>query len=329
MLFTSKNLVHNIKDVPETWIFEHFFKLKEKLVGQTLKIKSFICPVRSESLAIYYNNEINSYRFKCFSSGKAGNAIELVKLNLNISSHSAISLIIESYNDFILHNNGGYDVKEFKEATKYKVVQYQFRTWTTQDQYFWTQFNIGSKLLNHYCVKPLSSYTMERTIDGETKNLTINGNYIYGYFTKDGNLYKIYQPKTLDKKFIKVDNYIQGWDQCKEENKFLLIVSSLKDIMSIRSLKLQNIDIIAPDSESTGIKKEHMNVFNDLYEKILIMFDNDDAGIKSMMKHKEKYPYIECILLDMAKDPSDSIKQFGTEKVMTKLVPLIQNKING
>ena len=39
-MFKTKNLVHDVKDVPVSWIFEHFCKLKEKLNGHDVKIKS-------------------------------------------------------------------------------------------------------------------------------------------------------------------------------------------------------------------------------------------------------------------------------------------------
>ena len=83
--------------------------------------------------------------------------------------------MVEKYNDYVLHNNGGYDVQEFKQASKYKVSQYVFRSWNTQDQYFWTQFNIGSRLLDEHCVRPLDNYTLEKDLDGEPYPLTITG----------------------------------------------------------------------------------------------------------------------------------------------------------
>ena len=325
-MFKIKNLVHDVKDVPIPWVFEYFANLSEKLCGQDVKIKSVFTNEKTPSLCIYIDLKTNKYKFKDFSSGKGGTHIDFVKEIHSCTFHQACIKIVETYNDFVLHNNGGYDVQEFKEHTKYKVKQFTFRDWTTQDQYFWTQFNIGSKLLNHYCVRPLSSYTMEKSIDGEIKSLTINGNYIYGYFTKDGNLYKIYQPKTLDKKFIKVNNYIQGSDQI-EKHKFLIITSSLKDIMSLKSLKIK-ADIVAPDSENTMIPDEIINEYIDRYEKIIVLFDNDNAGYKSMLEYTKQYPEIKMVILLMSKDVSDSIKDYGAKKVFYNLVPLIDKKIN-
>lgn len=324
-MFKTKNLVHDVKDVPVGWVFEHFCKLKEKLSGQDVKIKSlFNSKERTPSMCIYFDKNSKVYKYKDFSTGKGGSAIDLVKELQNLPYHKACNLIVEQYNDFVLHNNGGYDVKEFKEQSKYKVDSYVFRPWNTQDQYFWTQFNIGSKLLNEYFVKPLAYYTMVK--DG--KELVISGNYLYGYFTQGGELYKIYQPKTFDKKFLKIKDYLQG-EQHQDDNDYLIILSSLKDMMSLKSLKLSNINVVAPDSENSMIKKDVMEQFLQDYKKVIVLFDNDEAGIKAMQKYKTIYPSIEMVLLPMSKDLSDSIKDFGAKTVRDRLVPLINKKLNG
>jgi 5S rRNA maturation endonuclease (ribonuclease M5) len=320
-MFKIKNLVHDVKDVPASFIFEHFCSLKEKLIGQDVKIKSMFNPKeRTPSMCIYVDGQ-NVYKFKDFSTGKGGSGIEMVKLLLDLSYHQACKLVVEKYNDYVLHNNGGYDIKEFKQASKYKVTSYNMRNWSTQDQYFWTQFNIGSKLLEAHIVRPLESYCMTK----DDNELCIKGLYLYGYFKPDGTLYKIYQPKTLDKKFIKVTDYIQGMHQCTGE-KYLIITSSLKDVMSIKSLKL-SLDVIAPDSENTMIKQEVMEELETKYKKIIVLFDNDDAGIESMKKYKEKFPFIETAVLPMSKDVSDSIKDFGAKEVRSRLVPILDKKI--
>ena len=321
-MFKTKNLVHDVKDVPIPWIFQHFCKLKEKLAGEDIKIKSLFNPnERTPSMCIY-TNQSNTYKYKDFSTGKGGSAIDLVKDLYELSFHKAAQLIIENYNDFVLHNNGGYALEEFQRAAKYKVTSHKFRSWTTQDQYFWTQFNIGSKLLEAHNVKPLESYCMTK----DDKNLCIKGLYLYGYFKEDGTLYKIYQPKTLDKKFIKVSNYVQGYEQL-HDNTHLVITSSLKDVMSIKSLKL-NIDVIAPDSENTMLKQDVMEELQNKYNKIVVLFDNDDAGIKAMQTYKEKYPFIETTVLPMSKDVSDSIKDFGAKEVLIRLVPILDKKLS-
>jgi hypothetical protein len=109
-MFKTKNLVHDIKDVPVPWIFEHFCKLKEKLSGQDIKIKSiFNDKERTPSMCIYLDSK-QVYKFKDFSTGKGGSAVDLVKEITSLSYHKVCQLVVESYNDFVLHNNGGYVV---------------------------------------------------------------------------------------------------------------------------------------------------------------------------------------------------------------------------
>lgn len=321
-MFKTKNLVHDIKEVPVPWIFEHYCKLKEKLNGHDIKIKSlFNLKERTPSMCIYLDSSKGTYRYKDFSSGKGGSAIDLVKDLTQLSYHKVCQQIVEKYNDYVLHNNGGYDVQEFKQASKYKVEQYSFRSWNTSDQYYWTQYNIGSRLLEEHCVKPLEQYTMKN----DEKELVIRGNYLYGYFKKDGTLYKIYQPKTQDKKFIKVKDHIQGSEQLKN-HKWLVITSSLKDIMALKSLK-RSIDYVAPDSENTIIKSTQIEEWENQYNKIIVLFDYDDAGLKAMLQYEQKYPGLEKTVLPMSKDPSDSIKDFGPKEVLHRLVPLLNKKL--
>lgn len=324
-MFNTKNLVHEIKDVPIPWIFEHFCKLKERLEGQDVKIRSLFKEEKTPSMCIYPDKN-KVYKFKDFSSGQAGSAVDLVKSLLNTTYGQASKHIVEQYNDFILHNNGGYDLQQFKQYTKYKVSQYVTRTWTTQDQYYWTQFNIGSKLLEEHCVQAMAQYTLEKEEEGEKKTLRIAGNYLYGFFTKEGILYKIYQPKTLDKKFIKVKDYIQGSEQLKDHD-FLIITSSLKDLMALKSFKL-SMDIVAPDSENTMIKRETMLKYIEKYKKVVVLFDYDEAGIKAMSKYKELYPEVITAVLPMSKDIADSIKDHTAKKVYPILVTLLNKKLN-
>ena len=319
-MFTTKNLVHDIKNVPSTWIFEHFCKLKQRLSGIDIKIKSVFNPdERTPSMCIYVKDD--GYKFKDFSTGKGGSAVDLVKFLHNVPYHKACQIVIEAYNDYVLHNNGGYDVQSFEKHSKYKVTSFKIRSWTTQDQYFWTQFNIGSKLLEHHNVKPLESYVMTK----DENSMRIKGLYIYGYFKEDGTLYKIYQPKTLDRKFIKIESYIQGFEQLKTFSN-LVITSSLKDVMAIKSLKLQ-IDVIAPDSENTYLKPDVMESLKKRYKNIILLYDNDKAGIEAMEKFREKYPFVKLAVLPMSKDVSDSIKDFSAGKVRNRLVPLLDKKI--
>ncbi len=324
-MLSTKYLVQSIKDIPEIWAFEHYCSLQEKLTGQDIKINSiFNSKDKTPSMCIFTYQ--GKYFFKDFSTGKGGSFVKLVQELYGEDYYKAKRRIIEDYNMYVLLNNGTeHKLTEFKVQSRYKVVSHIKRSWASQDKFFWQSYGISSKLLEKYNVYPLESYKMEKEQDGDLKSLEIKGAYIYGYFTAEGTLYKIYQPKVKEYKFIKIVSHLQGLDQL-EGHPYLLIASSLKDALVIKSANLR-IDVIAPDSENTMIKKEIIESFQEKYEKILTLFDNDDAGIAAMQKYKEQYG-IDYVYFDLEKDVADAVKTYGQAKTFSKLIPAINKKLN-
>jgi len=155
-------------------------------------------------------------------------------------------------------------------------------------------------------------------------DIVFKGNHMYGYFREDGSLYKIYLPHNPNKKFIKVQNYIQGMDQLNYDKEYLIITSSLKDLMAFVKLGYRNAEAIAPDSENTMIAEQYIKSLKKKYSKLCVLFDNDDAGINAAIKYQERYdmPYV---VLDMSKDLSDSVRDFGIQKVKERLHGLLSN----
>ena len=323
-MISTKNLITDLSQIPREWVFEYYLNLKEKLSGQDVKILSiFNARDKVPSMFIYYDVVSKFYKFKDFSSGNQGDSIELVKalFNMPTRGHAAYK-ILEDYQIYIKNNTVA--VVDILYHDKYKVVDYEMRHWTNFDQTYWMGYKIGSKMLARYNVIPLSFFTMSKLgLDGVEISYTFKRSYVYGYFRNDGSLYKIYMPKNTDKKFIKVENYIQGIDQLKYDCKYLLITSSLKDLMAFNKLGISNIEAIAPDSENTMIGEKAIGELKPHYEKIVVLFDNDDPGIKAAQRYKDKYSF-NTILLPMEKDLSDSVKVHGIDKVREVLFPLLK-----
>lgn len=323
MISTSK-LISSIDDVPREWVFEYYLNLKEKLTGQDVKLLSvFNSSDKVPSMFVYFDASRDRYKFKDFSSGYQGCQVDLVRYIYNVNASTAIGMIITAYEQYI-KDNGKREGITLKAYDKYKVTDYEIRHWTNLDEAYWSKYKIGSKLLEHYNVAPLEFFRMEKEQDGKIISHTFNRKYMYGYFRSDGSLYKIYMPKVTDKKFIKVQNYIQGTDQITLSTKNLLITSSLKDLMCFVRLGFNNIDVIAPDSENSMLTELQVTRLKQKYKTICVLFDNDGPGIESMMKYKERYDF-ESILLPMEKDLSDSVAVHGLIKVKETLLPLIKN----
>ena len=326
-MISTKNLVSDLRDVPREWVYEYYLNLKERLIGQDVKMLSaFNAKDKVPSMFIYTDGS-NFYKFKDFSSGNQGDGIELVKCLFNLESRGhAANKIINDYQEFLSHNDAPVTL-EFKFHDKFKVVDYEMRHWNSQDSKFWTSFSISSALLAKYNVVPLAYFTMEKKEeDGSMTSFKFTKPYLYGYFRQDGELYKIYMPKNLDKKFIKVQNYVQGIDQLTYEAKYLVITSSLKDLMCFNKLGIGNVECIAPDSENTMIGESVMNKLSKRYFKTIILFDNDEPGIKAAQRYKDKYGF-NYVVLEMSKDLSDSVKDHGVEAVRDKLLPLLKEAL--
>lgn len=325
-MIRTKTLISEITEVPREWIFENYLNLQEKLCGQNLLILSPFNPKdKRPSFSIFIGNNGN-YMFRDFSTGANGDCVSLVQKIFNLTTRGETAhKIVSDYNQWLLVNKDDYALREFKVQSRYKVKDFVKTSWTTLDQKYWTQFGIGSKLLEKYNVAPLSSYTMSR--DEEDKVLTISGRYyIYGFFREDGTLYKIYQPMVQDAKFIKVRDYIQGTDQLTMKTKYLVICSSLKDVMAFMKLGYKEAEAVAPDSENTLIPSHVINAYKLKYKNICTLFDNDEPGIKSMKNYEEKYG-LKYTLLPLSKDLSDSIKEHGIRKVQEVLTPILKQAL--
>ena len=317
----SGHYYNDIKHVPTSWIFEYYLNLPVQLTGQNLMIKSVLNPEDTNpSLQIYYSVNKQAYYFKDFSTGISGSATDLIANMFNLSFVNTCNKICTDYSD----NKDAsrvYTPIDAEHVTHWKVHDAQVREWRQNDAKYWSEYNIGSELLKRYNVQPLSQYTMSKvTKEGAPQDsFIVTGRHIYGYYS-GATLYKIYQPKNLKKKFIKLENYTQGYDQLQQYNT-LLICSSLKDIMSVQSLGL-HVDCIAPHSENTMFKDVEIAELKCNYEYIIVLLDSDTAGVKAMQKYKEKFK-LPFIYLSQAKDIADIVKNNNKRTALELLCPRI------
>jgi len=325
-MILTKNLVSDLQDVPREWVFEYYLNLKEKLIGQDIKMLSaFNVKDKVPSMFVYRNGDY--YKFKDFSSGFQGDQIELVKCLFNYDTRfKAVNRILNDYQEYLKYNAPA-QRGPIQFHDKFKVTDFQMRHWNSQDSKFWMSFRISSSILEKYNVIPLEFFTMEKTeVDGSIVSYRFLRPYVYGYFRQDGELYKIYMPKVPEKKFIKIQNYTQGIDQLQYDSKYLLIVSSLKDLMSFKKLGIGNVECIAPDSENTMIGESVINKLREKYSKIIVLFDNDEPGIKAAQRYQDKYN-IPYVILEMSKDLSDSVRDHGIEPVRDQLLFLLKQVV--
>lgn len=300
------------KDVPSAWVFEYYCNLPYSLNTDLVKIKSLWNNEKTPSMVIRYIN--GGYIFKDFSSGKSGNHVTLVKELYNISINEALYKILMDYSEYVINNGLPAITREIKFEERYKFSHYGLRNWNVQDGKFWTSFGISSKILEQYNVKPLSKVVLSKT---DNPDVELTPTFCYGYFTDQGELYRVYQPYSKQKFVILNADYIQGLNQLKFKSDYVIICSSLKDIMSFVATAI-NADLLAPNSENSLLDESVITWLKSRYKHVIILFDNDKAGKDAANKYS--IYDISSINLDLKKDLSDSIKAFGIEKVREELL---------
>jgi len=324
-MFNTKNIVLDERNIPSTWVFQYYLNLPEQLTGQNIKIKSIFNPNdKTPSFCIYVNETIMQYKFKDFSTGKNGNKVDLVKLMFNIEYPEASRKIVKDYNMFVKTN--GVQKIDFKPESKWVINYIKERSWTITDKKYWLSFRIGKTILDEFNVKPIEYYTLVKENSDKIENLRCGSKWCYGYFDKNGEVYKIYQPFSKKYKFYKAKSYLQGIDQLKYNKPYLVICSSLKDALCLKGMGY-NVEVLAPDSENTMIKPHIIEHLKKKYKKVITLFDNDQAGFEAIEKYKDLYGLHGCAL-SISKDISDSIKNYGLNEVHKMLKPLLKETLN-
>lgn len=308
-------------------LFEKILNLNEKLEGQTVKIKSILNPKDTDpSMIIFFDGNSNIYRFKDFSADKYGDIIDLISEIYGLERKKAYYKLLDicDSKDFEgCERNVGTDVVKIEtKITRYKIAQ-----WKIRDEEYWSDYNISPSFLQQYNIKPLEKYEMTKVQGDKKWSYIFEQAYVYGYFTKDNKLYKIYSPKVKDNKFIKIkNNILQGEEQLKFEQPYLIMLASMKDMGAFKALKFKGFEVVAPDSENTYIEKEKIDFFKSKYKQIFTLFDNDVAGMKAMKKYEELYqiPYIH---FNVEKDVAECVKQHGVESTRIFMKSKLQDAI--
>lgn len=328
-MFSSEQYIYDVNDVPSDWVLETYLELPYKLSGQSIKIKSiFNTADKDPSMAIYYNTGLQRYTFKCFSTGKSGSVIVIMQQMWNVNFKQAADKIITDYKNYL---------KEGNDASKELVIEpfswvlsnVEVRKWNTKDSAYWGPYNIGSKILERFNVKPLKSFTLNKVLHSgdivESYNIG-PADYMYAYLKNDGTIYKIYRPKNKKGKFIMLDNsYIQGEEQLTGADT-LIIQSSLKDGMSVQSLGLK-VDFTAPNSENTILSPAYINQKKKEYKYIIVMLDNDKAGKEAMALYRDKYQLGVCYI-PAEKDVADVVKIRLVLEATSLIVPTVHHAMN-
>ena len=271
-----------------------------KILGHCILGKRFSNPYREDKnpSAVLFQSQSGDVLLHDFKDGTF-NWRSYLKYYLNYDK--------EQIANFLKNNNLLIISKNFKEieAKPRKKITYLLKEWCNIDTEYWKQFNITKEICEFFKVYPVK-YTWINDIICHTY---IDTSPVYVYIL--GNEFKIYAPFHYVKWLSNIykESY-QGYDQLPWLDDLLIITKSMKDVMSLYSL---GYNAIAPHSEGQKIPNDIIIGLQHRFTKIVVLYDNDDAGIKASNKLNREYKLKQIYMIN-AKDVSDNIKKCGVNE---------------
>lgn len=316
--------------------------------------KAISSPLREDatpSFSLFHSDLHGKIFFKDFATGDTGDCFLFVMRLFNLQSK------VETFNkiasdfqltQFELNPSSSYTSPKKpyvskgnrKKSIKSDKVRISITTrdWKIQDKKYWnSKYELTKDQLDYCNVFPISHY------------------FINGYCTKADDLayafveekdgiqtFKIYQPfNQNDEKWINNNDFStwELWTQLPEKGDVLIITSSRKDAMVIKSL-FPSDKITSCSLQSEGVNPK-LNVTDELkgrFKEIFVLYDNDytnernpgrDAGNKlcSLTDFLQIEIPTEICRQYGVKDPSDYVDALSGSDLEHLLLKLIKERL--
>jgi hypothetical protein len=323
-MFCTKNTVCDVKSIPEEWIYLFYAGLNKKFDGENYLT---ISPIlrdggkreENASFSVYYKD--GRYKWKDHGKGLGGSAIDLVKALHGVNFHQACSQIIADYNNFIMTEGSCKFEVPLKKELKLVTVDEKRRDWNSNDKGFWRPYYFGKAYLEESRIFPISEYTIK---NGD-KIVNIRGEFIYGFYTGQNELFKIYQPKVNGYKYITVKSHIANSEFCKN-HPYYMIANGYKDCRAFELLGLK-VDVQAGNSEGSMLPADVIERRKKKYKTCFTCFDPDPAGIAAAEKYKKRYG-LEPVKMPERYDIAGLLKAKGPDEARKIMAILINKLVN-
>lgn len=264
---------------------------------------------KNPSFGIFYSKRTGKLLFKDHGNGLCGDVITFVEHFTGLTNYNDVLQRIVK--DMSITNNTVFKSTREYEKNDETVIGVVRQDFTDIDKEYWSQFHITQKTLKKFNVNSIKYYLC----NGIVKGIYKDENPMYAY--KVYNRFKIYRPYA--DKYTKWRNNlteydIQGFAQLPEKGDLLIITKSMKDVMCLYEM---GYNAISPSSESTFIPDNILEQLKKRFKNILICFDRDIAGIKSMRKIKLKTGLNGFLVHKKfhSKDISDAVKNNGFDNI--------------
>lgn len=323
MDFTTNTI---LKLLSEEELYRYYFNSKYELK------RAYSSPFRRDerpSFSLFYSpSTVCKIRWRDFATGESGGIFDFIMKKYLCNLYESLVIIDNDFNLGLRNKTGGVFerptitnlhsiisssdmVLEYKKNTRIDV---RIRAWNFKEDkdYWFNRYSITCDILNKFNVYPLTNVWL----NGKMCLTATKSKPIYGYYFGD-NRWKIYNPLATSYRWLSnVDStLIQGFNQLPDKGEYLVITKSLKDVLVLHKL---GISAIAPQSETVLIKPDVINSLRSRFNKIILNFDYDLAGVISTKRYVKEYnlPYLFFTRKYGTKDISDYCAKHGLDKTI-------------
>lgn len=290
-------------------VFEHF-------LGDTCIHKEYKNPLRPDNSAgcslVYYNGRL---RLTDFASSKIHyDAYDLVMGYYNVGFYEAKSIIQNSFAGL-----GSIVQTEDSSDKKHSNLIFSILKdgWSKIQKEYWANYQITIDQLEQDKVIPVKEFTIIRNGNVLYSRTMLDTQFAFAYNEWEESIYKICCPFISGKgKWITNtnQNHIGNAQNIDFVGEHLVITKSYKDCRVLRNNGFENT--IWLQNEGMIPSKENLESITSMYDKITILFDNDQAGIVASQKLADFLTHANIRQITVpknfkkygVKDPSDLLK---------------------
>lgn len=259
------------------------------------------------SFNIFQNPTTGQWRFKDFATGDEGSCFDFVMKLFSLSFPEALEKINDNLCQNHVVSSQPFQLNKEKEqvGVDYEIIR---KSLDEPELAFWGQYGIDEATLAKFNVSSLKEYRATSRDGKDYKKSSSDVSFIFAY--ENDYWVKLYKPLD-DKKYkfqhlgIKEHDYIFGWKQLPENDDVLIITGGEKDVMS---LSAKGYNAIALNSETASLGKEIAKQLKSRFKKIIVLYDNDETGLKHSRVLAETHGFHRLQLpkfQDGGKDVSD------------------------
>lgn len=335
MAFSSGNISVTLDDILERVSEADLLFL---YLGVT-EIPCVMCsPLRVDRSPSFSISTLDGHRiqWRDFATKESGNILDLFE---KLWKLPYTDVILKMWNDVQTYTSKQISVevtnkctiKEITTKERKSKLECKTREWQSHDIKYWESYGITKQWLQFADVYPISHKII---LKGDRRMVFGADKYAYTYVERKENhiTLKIYQP--FNKKGFKWSNQhdrsvISLWSKLPENGEKVCICASLKDALCLWANT--GIPSIALQGEGYGMSETAISELKRRFEKIYILFDNDEVGIEDGKKLAQDTGFINITLpyFEGGKDISDLYKVLQNKTLFqNKLLPLFKTQTN-